>query len=979
VLVSEVTASLVRAERLPGLEFRDMGMHHLRGLEALEWVFQLCHPDLPDDFPPLASEEIGAVDLPAGRQVPVALSLQPPDGSPFIGRAEELERLERSWHIVREGRAQLVLVSGAPGMGKTRLAAEFAARVHDEGATVLVGRCDKEALRPYQPFAEALGSYLRWWLTQGLNTAASRLPGELSWLVPELALRLPALHTSLLDDPETDRVRLFEAVVSVLGELERQSPVLLILDDLHWADHSTLLLLRHLVRRSDAAPVMVLATSRSGAEGSDLSDAIADFGRDERLQRVMLRGLGEEEVGLLLRASAPREVLAGTASEVEDLHEVTRGNPFFIKQVVHQVAEQRVGAEAVVLRSVAPEGVRDLVAQRLGTLSAPAAGLLRLAAVIGQEFDLELVTRASDHSEEEALDLLDEAGAAFLVEEHPDVVDRFSFAHALVRNVIYGSLSASRRARLHRHVGELLEAGAGPGPRPVRELAHHFLEAAPTGGGDKAVRYAQAAADSAMRALAFEDAAALCRRALRLLETEQPPDGLNQTTEVDLLRCLGLAELRAGRSTGRRTLLRAFDLAMAIGDPSRAATAVLALNRGFFARIGRPDGQLINALERVIAAQPPGDSPVHADLLATLASELVWAPEGEGRFALSDRALTMARHTGDRGALARALLLRNMTISAPDTLDERSAECGELLQLAEDLEDPVLRFQAAFQRSGTAVEAGDIDAADEMVRAASALAGGLRQPSLLWQAGFMETSQQILAGALDEAERRALDTLERGRCAQEEGEALIFFTEQMLEIRRWQGRLPEMVDSIRELAGVDGVDFGYSLVRYLFDAGEEEAAVARYREVADRVQLPVRRDLLAATTMVNLAYLAVRAGDTDRIRELRRLLTPFAGVFPSTTVAKPVGAHFIGMLAAASGDVSGAEALFRTAAAAHERARAPLFLAETKLEWARLLIEVDGRRPDVDALVDAARRVAEVHGAGLLEQRIASLRDSGSG
>jgi len=479
-----------------------------------------------------------------------------------------------------------------------------------------------------------------------------------------------------------------------------------------------------------------------------------------------------------------------------------------------------------------------------------------------------------------------------------------------------------------------------------------------------------------MASLAFEDAAELCRRALGLLADLSSPGEPHPAIEVDLLMCLGLAERRAGRRTGRTALLQAFGLAMALGDLSRAAAAVLALNRGFFARIGRPDRKLINALEQVIAAQPPGDSRVQADLLATLASELVWAPDGERRFALSDRALAMARRLGDREALARALLLRNMTISAPDTLDERATQCAELLELAVDLEDPVLWFQAAFQRSGTAVEAGDIDGADEMVDVASILAGDLRQPSLLWQAGFMETSQRILAGALEDAERSALETLERGRCAQQEGEAMIFFTEEMLEIRRWQGRLPEMVESIRGLAGVEGVDFGYSLVRYLFDAGEEDAAVARYREVVERVQLPVRRDLLAGTTLVNLAYLAAKVGDAERMDRLRELLTPFSKVFASTTVAKPVGAHFLGMLAAASGDVADAEALFRSAVAAHDRAHAPLFLAETRLEWASLLVDVDGRRADVDQLIDAARSVAEVHGAGLLERRAAALLDA---
>jgi tetratricopeptide (TPR) repeat protein len=490
---------------------------------------------------------------------------------------------------------------------------------------------------------------------------------------------------------------------------------------------------------------------------------------------------------------------------------------------------------------------------------------------------------------------------------------------------------------------------------------------------DKAVRYSIEAADAALAGLAFEDAVNLCRLGLAAVEwARRDRIRLEDTDECDLLLRLGRAEVRAGRVGGRDTLLRAYELACELGDHRRAAAAMLALSRGFFARIGRVDRQVVEALEHAIAVQPADDSPVLAELLATLASELVWAPDGERRFGLSNQALAMARRTDDPRTLARVLLLRNMTISAPDTLNERIGDCDELLDLAEELRDPAIRFQAAFQRGGTALESGDVAAANDMVDLAGEMVGELHQPSLAWQASFMGTARRILEGALDEAEQNANETLELGRQANQDAEAFIFFTEQMLEIRRWQDRLAEMLDGFRELAGVDGIDFGYSLVRYLYDAGEEDAASECYEAIMGRLRLPPRRDMLTATTLGNLAYLTSRVGDPGRARWIYEVLLPFGRAFASTTVAKPVGLHYLGMLASTTGRADLAEDHFAAAVAIHERAQAPLLVAETRLEWAKLLISRD-EDDRASGLLEAVQSSAASHGAGFLIRRCEEL------
>ena len=384
--------------------------------------------------------------------------------------------------------------------------------------------------------------------------------------------------------------------------------------------------------------------------------------------------------------------------------------------------------------------------------------------------------------------------------------------------------------------------------------------------------------------------------------------------------------------------------------------------------MGRVDRELVDALEQAIAMQPVGSDAVLAELLAALASELEWADDGDRRFELSDRAVEIARNVDDPSVLARVLTLRTITIDAPDTLRERIADCDELLGLADTIGDPAIGFHAVWSRSPTAVESGDADAVDKLVEIASNLADDLRLPAFLWQASFMRTARLILRGELDEAERLAGQTLELGQRAGQQIEAFVFYNEQILEIRRWQDRLGEVSSLLRDFAGADLWDFGYSLTRYLYDAHEIELATARYESIVQRVQLPPRRDLLAGTSLCNLAYLATRLGDTERAAQLYGLIEPYRSAFASTTVAKPVGEHFLGLIASALDDFSAAERHFESACHAHERARAPLLVAETQVEWAAVLGR-QGERGRARELVDAARANVRGRGAAFVARR----------
>jgi DNA-binding SARP family transcriptional activator len=897
-------------------------------------------------------------------------------GPAFVGRDAETAELIESWNRARGGAGQIVMISGEPGIGKTRLAAEIAVHAREEGARVLYGRCDEGLGVPYQPFVEALRTYVEACPDGELAHGLGRYPGELARLVPELSSRVVDVAAPLQSDPATEQYRLFEAVVEWVGAASERAPLVLVLDDLHWAAQPTVLLLRHVLRSDRSHRILLLATYRQSElnRGHPLADMLADVhvsAPAPQLDRVELHGLDAPAVASFVKAAAGYDLGEAGQRFAEQVHLETAGNPFFVNEIVRSLRESGdIDAGPVDDRHeptlwpadmTIPSGARDVVLRRVARLSPDAQEVLTLAAVIGAEFDVRVLETLADLDGNAVLGALDEAMLARLIDEAGP--NRFSFAHAIVRGALYDGLSASRRVRLHGAVGDAFELVHRVDLREhLSELAYHYSDSNP----DKAVRYAVDAARAALDRLAFEDAVSVCHRGLAAVErarlTSTPVDA---SDECDLLIALGQAELRSGQPRGRTTLLKAFEVARVMGDEHRQAEAVLASNRGFFSRMGRSDRDLVAALEHAIAAQPPGDTPVRAELLATLASELVWAADGERRFELSNQALETARRVADPRTLARVLLLRSMTIPAPDTLDERLALCGELLDLAEDLGDPAIRFDSAFSHSGTAWEAGDVPGINAMEEIATALASELRQPRLEWQASFMRTARRLLEGSLDDAEELAGETLELGQRAGQDPEASIFYNEQMLEIRRWQGRLDELIGDFRELAGSE-FDFGFSLARYVCDGDEHDVARAAYATIMRRMDLPPRRDMLAMTSMYNVAYLAVRFDDERGVRDIYDALLPYGEMFTSTTVPKPVGAHYLAMLAAAFGDRELAQLHFEEATRAHEVVGAPLLLAETRLEHARLLAAAGDAPDELVRLLDRVRAVAVAHGAGFL-------------
>jgi class 3 adenylate cyclase/tetratricopeptide (TPR) repeat protein len=914
-----------------GLQFSDLGSLQLKGFPDSVAACEVM-------WEPLAG---AAVPLPSWLGIP---------GRIFVAREREREALQRLWKGASHGERHLALLGGEPGVGKTHLASEFARAVHAEGATVLGGRCDEDLGVSYQPFVEALRHFIDHHTDAELGEQLGRYRGELVRLMPELAERMPGLP-QLRSDPETERYRLFDAVAGWLAAASQPEPLLLVLDDLQWAAKPTLLLLRHVIRSTEAMRLLIVGAYRDTelGRGDSLTELLADLRREAGVERLPLSGLDLDGVVAFMEAQLGQSLDDDSRALARAVHAETEGNPFFVREVLRHLTERgaiyqqdgRWMRAASVEELGIPESVKDVVGRRLSRLSQAANQVLGLAAAVGEEFELAVVQAAAGLDDDALLAVFDESVAARLVFEVLGPAPRYRFAHALVRATLYDELSAARRAALHHRVGEAIEVvHAGRLDDYLPALAYHFSRA-PASAGEplKAVEYTARAGQRALAQLAHDEAVTYYRQALELLEVGGVVG--QEARRLEFLIALGEAQRRAGDPAHRETLLDAAHLAQERGDADGLSRAALASRRGFiFNAVGSGDVERVAVLDAAIEAMGTADSPSRARLLATLGLELVYGGDRKRRLRLSDEALALARRLGDPSALADVLLNRYYTIGGPDTRDERLANAAELVALAEHLSDPVMTAQALFLHHCAAVEGGDVGEADRALDAFERLAGELGQPTLRWFATFWRAAMALLAGRLEEAERLATTAFELGR-ASGQPDRMTFFAAQEYWIRFDQGRLAEVEESLTDLIR--------RLPRFMVPRTRlallycelERPAEARvvFDELTGDALTRLPRDWSWLAEASACAAVCAYLGDTRRALVLYHLLAPYAGRFPTpAAVAYPSVSHYLGLLAATLGRLDEAEAHFMSAAATHERIGAPAWLARTRLAWARMLL-----------------------------------------
>jgi DNA-binding CsgD family transcriptional regulator/tetratricopeptide (TPR) repeat protein len=904
---------------------------------------------------------------------------------PFIGRTAELERLRTLMpSTAGEGR-RVVLLGGEPGSGKSRLVREFAGEAARDGALVLYGACDAVVQTPYGPFVEALDHLVRTADPSELRTALGTGGGELSRLLPDLSLRFGDLPPPVKADPDTERHRLHTAVTDLLVNVTRGRPALLVLEDGHWADAPTLLLLRHLTRAAGDARVLLLATFRdteADVPGS-LSETLADLRRSDDVVRLQLAGLSGDEVAEFVRGAAGEHPGPDLPELADAIHDLTKGNPFLVCELWRAFVEtgtvELVDGTIRLARPPAqigsPKSVREVVSQRLARLAPVTMDLLELAAAAGPEFELDVVRDAAGLGEPELLAALDEAVRSGMLEELPSPRLAYRFTHELVRRALYDRLSGVRRAELHLRVGDALEGPAGRSGRALADLAHHFAAAAPFDGAGRGVEYNVLAARAASAALAFDEAATRLRTALEL--------GIDDVRErADVFLELGDAVHRAGRAIDALEAFRAAaEIARELEDARLLARAAIGFENACW-RPGLADQGAVELLEEAATALGDDESELRVGLLAGLARALDFQGDYERGVVVRASAVLMARQLQDRVGLATVLMRSYWSLGAT-SIDEILDMLTEARDLGEELGNTEIRAEAMAWRAPTFVALCDLESARSEIATLRETAEQTAQPFMLHVAEHYGSALALCDGKLGEAELLALRSHEWSRLLTGRDASGVYGI-QMFSVRREQGRLAELAPVMRILAREGRLEGPWrpGLVALLAELGME-ADARRELAVLAAEGLDSYRESLWLTSLTYLADASAALGDETTAALVYPELESRAG--SNVMIGHLVSCYgaadrYLGMLAATLGEPALAAEHFERAMELNRRMGAATWHAHTAYEYGRfLLTRGRGDRDRAAALLAEAASLCGRIGMPSLLGRIQALGTSAPG
>ncbi len=860
-----------------------------------------------------------------------------PSRTVFVGRERELAELTGGLDDAFAGRGRLFLLAGEPGIGKSRLAEELAARALVRGARVLVGRCWEAGGAPaYWPWVQALRAYVR---EADIGTLRAQLgagAGTLAQIAPELHERFLDLPKPPPLEPEGARFRLFDATAEFLRRAAEPHPIVLVIDDLHAADAPSLLLLQFFARELQRTRIVLLAAYRDvdPTPAGPLVETLAELTREPVTRRLSLGGLSEREIEKYVGATASE---IASPDLVTALSEQAEGNPLFVGETVRLLAVEGVEPGGIARpRLAVPQSVRDVIARRLVHLPERCHRLLVLASVLGREFGLDALARMGRVAEDELLDVLDAAIGARVLSDVPGAPGRLRFAHVLIRDTLYEGQTSARRVRLHSLAVETLEAlyGDDPGPR-LAELAHHALAGRDL---DKGLRYARRAGDRSLAVLAYEESARWYETALDALA------GVNRQDEearCRLLLALGEAHSRAGDTPrAKSALLEAAGIARRRGLTRELARASAEYGGRIVYARASADEHLLPLLDEGLAAVGDDDWQVRVWLLARLAGALRDEPSRRRRDALSREAVELARRAGDAAALAYALDGRAIAIIAPDTVAEVGEIGRELREVAERIGDRERVVHGHMHRFGPLLMLGQLEEAVVELDAASYVAQELRQPAHLWDVGGARAMLAIACGRLGEGEQLAEQALALGKRT-EPAMTIPVHRLQRYTLCDFRGSLEAVEPAIRELAAEHPERPVFRCV-----LAHCHARLGRRREASEALDdlaagnfasLPFDQEWLVGLSL--LAETTSILGKTDRAATAYELLLPWAhlNVVDQCEAMRGSASRYLAVLATMLERWEDAEAHFEAAFEMNARMRARPWLAHTQRDYAAML------------------------------------------
>ncbi len=956
-----------------------------RSLEAL--ILRLLAKD-PSERPQSASDVLAALD---GMDLTATAESseeepQPLDslaGGVFVGRQREMGELKACLEDALSGRGRLVTLVGEPGIGKTRTAQELATYAGLRSAQVLWGRCyEEQGMPPYWPWVQAIRSYVREHEPEQLRSEMGAGAADIAEVVSDVKERLPDLPTAPQLEPEQARFRLFDSISAFLKTASQRQPRVLVLDDLHWADQPSLLLLQFVARELGNSRLLLVGTYRDVelSRQHPLVETLGELTRERLFQRVLLRGLSQQDVGRFIEVAAGVDPPSGLA---EAVHTQTEGNPLFVTEVVRllvqegELTQESGSRDSWTVRI--PEGVREVIGRRLNRQSQRCNETLTIASVIGREFELrQLAPLVEDISEDRLLEVLEEALSARIIEELPQSVGRYQFTHALIQETLIEELTTTRRVRLHARIAEALEElyGETAGTHAA-ELVQHFAEAESVLGFEKLVWYSLQAGERALAIYAHEEALSLFERGLRAKGVS--PDGgepADDSQAADLLFGLGKARIATTdviRSADPLApLRRAFHYYDAVGDVARALE-LTSCPLPVYISLGRADLQMT---ERALALASP-DS-VAAGRILTRHGFARYALDGDyhGSQEALQQALTIARSNND-APLELQALVQATTVDFWHVQWAEAREKGlRAVELARSVEDLPTQIQGLFYTATLLRWLGELEEARMLGEEALDLAEKLGDRSwlaavlwlmgaLAWYRGDTEEARECSDRALANAPTEMRILAFRALLEYETG-----------EIRRGDTYLNQIIDFSSKRPT--------SLTAHLAHSFAPLAIGARARVTGLVEHYQAARDAAATLFSSNpftpmahylarmgLGLLAVEQRDTEEALQQYQLLLPASGFHTYIAVHR-----VLALLAHTTGELDKAALHFEDALALYRKGFRPE-LAWTCCDYADTLLQrkEPGDREKAMAMLDESLAISSELGMRPLMERVLSRRD----
>ena len=911
-----------------------------------------------------------------------AHSLDSLAGGVFVGRQKEMGDLKGCLEDALSGRGRLVTLVGEPGIGKSRTAQELCTYAGLRGAQVLWGRSyEEQGVPPYWPWVQAIRSYVRERDPEQLMSEMGSGAADIAEVVSNVRERLPGLPPVPQLAPEQARFRLFDSIATFLKTASQRQPLVLVLDDLHWADQPSLALLQFVARELNGARLLIIGTYRDMelSRQHPLAEALGELTRERLFQRVLLRGLTQEDVGRFIQMTSGNTAPRGL---VEAVHTQTEGNPLFVTEVVRLLVQEgdltpdpsttgRGETESWTIRI--PEGVREVIGRRLNRLSQRCNEALTVASLVGREFTLaQLNPLVEEMTEDRLFEILEEALAARVIEELPQSVGRYQFTHALIQETLAAELSLTRRVRLHAQIAETLEELYGvDADAHAAELVHHFSQAEAVRGVEKVVQYSLLAGNKAVTVRANEEAVAHCQKGLaakgiELTGQEPARDG----EAAALLSGLGGAQIgtqdRISRGLEVDSLSRAFDYYVNAGDVERAVITALSAQLGF----GR---KLIETALTLVSPDSQDAGRLHARHISTLRAEYDKSQEA------FHHAFSIARQQQDKVLEMQALVAAacvDLTSSHFQLSLERNQQALELAQLV-DL--PIEEAHAHFDLQHVLYAMGDLEGATR--HAEAMLEPAERTRTRIWRDRAMD-SNNIVSGAKGDWQT-AKRYIEQGLATSPQDYLLIgagaVMEYQLGETDAGEDYLHRFLDGIPAVPVTNATLKAVVITTVAYITG----GMARL-DVAERVAQSILSSSEPAPSHMNaarlgLALIAVLRRDMTAASELYDALQPILGTMAPQSNYGPGLAvdRVLGLLSQTMGNLDQATNHFEDALAFCRKGGYRPELAWTCCDYADTLRERDGEgdREKAMSLLDESLAISSELGMRPLMERVLSRRE----